>query len=586
MTDILLVSGLELSDQGAVMPQVGQMILEKILAPHHAVKRVDFDAMASRGEFSYTRSYDDNIARMAAYLVETGSPVMGFYTICNNFLTVLSLSEEVHRLAPEVRIFFGGPHATETWKSCIESLEYLTAVCMGESEYSILPLTEALLRGENPEQVPGVAWRDGEGRARCNPACPLVPQEELHRYAVYEMDRTFDPETATMFIEGGRGCPFHCSFCSTSLFWHRRFRVKPVKDLILEMDELHRRSGFRHFSIEHDMFTANRKHLTEFCRILTERGSPYGWGCSSRIDVLDEEIIRMMAKAGCETVFLGIETGSPRMQKLIEKNLKLEEAIPKVILMQQLGIMVKASFIYGLVDEREEDFLQTLEMLQKLYLSGVKDTQLHRFFLLPATPDAEKVRGRVYFDENDIDISIAPRRAMTEKNREKILRYPELFLQYYTFESEVRRRYRWADALTVFTSNLAIHFPHTCDMLLERLGYLGLYRKYEETFRQLNMIFSLEGPLPMRNAVPGMLEEIVEAEGAPELAEMYRYEKALRDYIVNGETEMRTVECGMDIPAALERKEYRMEPYRAALALDPKEKKVRIITMPSWLEVD
>jgi len=167
-----------------------------------------------------------------------------------------------------------------------------------------------LLGDGNLRNVPGIARREEDGTPLLNPPCRLVPKEELHRYTVYEMDQALGPGQTTMNLEGGRGCPFHCSFCSTSRFWNRHFRMKPAEDLIREMDTFHERSGIRRFSIEHDMFTANRKYVETFCRLLTDRGTPYRWACSSRIDVLDEDLIQLMARAGCEEVFLGIETGN------------------------------------------------------------------------------------------------------------------------------------------------------------------------------------------------------------------------------------------------------------------------------------
>lgn len=584
--DVILVAGLELTKQKIVLHQYGQSILKQILEKRYAVEQVNFDRMVSLGEFRYEGDYDDDLERMADLLAARGAGIIGFYTICNNFINVAALVQRVHQKAPEAKLFFGGPHATMTWEHCLKAFPFLSAVCMGESEHSILPLVDALTGGGDLAAVPGIGYRGADGSLVRNAPCALIPQEALSDYVVYDRDYMPDPEHGTMFIEGGRGCPFHCSFCSTSRFWLRHFRVKPVDDLIREMDNHHEKLGFKRFSVEHDMFTANKKHLHRFCNILIDRGAPYRWACSSRIDVLDEESIRLMAASGCDEVFLGIETGSPRMQKRIDKHLNLEDSIPKIILMQQLGINVKCSFIYGLVDETEEDFLMTLDMLKKLYLAGVRFLQLHRFFPLPSTPDGEAIRDGIYFDEYDIDLSIISRKALTPQNRALILEYPDLFLHLYSFKNDVRRKYRWADSLAAFTSDLSVYFPHTCAVLLDKLDYQTLYLRYEEMFRRLSLAFSTDGDQAMHALVHPMLRRIVETEDYPPLTEMHRYETDVMDYVENRETEMRIVSYNMDVLRAKEKREYDMKSFRAVLALNKADNTVRTIAVPAWVSFD
>ena len=582
--DVVLVAGVELVTREIVLHQYGQSILKQILDERYDVRLINFDRMVSRGQFHYVGDYDTDLDRVADYLAAMDGRIIGFYTICNNFVNVADLAKRVHKKAPGAKLFFGGPHATMTWEHCLEAFPFLSAVCMGESEYSITPLVEALLSGGSLENVPGIGYRGPDGACHKTAPCALIPQDELTRYVVYDPEYLAVEERSTMFVEGGRGCPFRCSFCSTSRFWLRHFRVKPVQSLIGEMDNHCQRMGFKRFAVEHDMFTANRKHLTEFCNTLIARGSPYRWACSSRIDVLDETSIRLMAASGCDEVFLGIETGSPRMQKRIDKHLNLEDSIPKIILMQQLGINVKASFIYGLVDETEEDFLLTLDMLRRLYLAGVRYLQLHRFFPLPGTPDGEAIRDRIFFDEYGVDMTIISRETLTPENREMILKYPDLFLHLYTFDSEVRSKYRWADTLVVFTSSLSVFYPHTCEVILEEMGYQELYLRYEDMFKNLSLSFSDEGK--MQTLVEPMLRQVVEAENRPALTEMWRYETDVMNYVVNKETETKLVTYGMDVLRAKEKHEYVMKPFRAMLALDPESHTVRTIAVPEWIRFD
>ena len=131
-------------------------------------------------------------------------------------------------------------------------------------------------------------------------------------YAPFSVGKETDIE-----LEAGRGCPYGCTFCSTSPFWGRKFRIKSVEALICEMVSFNKKYGVTKFSLVHDMFTANPGHLEHFCNNIIQEVPNFTWGCSSRVDVLNEAIIDKMRKANCKGIYLGIETGSPSMQKLI-----------------------------------------------------------------------------------------------------------------------------------------------------------------------------------------------------------------------------------------------------------------------------
>lgn len=152
----------------------------------------------------------------------------------------------------------------------------------------------------------------------------LISNEELTKYTPYEFNPYIVEGNTGISIEGGRGCPFNCSFCSTSGFWGRKYRIKPVDDLIYEMKKLNKIYKFKFFNIQHDLFTANRKAIVAFCNKIIDERLNLSWGCSSRVDVLDYDLIELMAKANCKSMFLGIETGSKRMQKILNKNLNID----------------------------------------------------------------------------------------------------------------------------------------------------------------------------------------------------------------------------------------------------------------------
>ena len=88
--------------------------------------------------------------------------------------------------------------------------------------------------------------------------------------------------------------------------------------------------GITTFDLIHDMFTVDRKRVIAFCEAVIATGEEFYWNCSARTDCIDEEMIAIMARAGCRAIFFGIETGSARLQKIVKKNIDLNDATARI----------------------------------------------------------------------------------------------------------------------------------------------------------------------------------------------------------------------------------------------------------------
>jgi hypothetical protein len=434
-----------------------------------------------------------------------------------------------------------------TAEACLRELPFVDVICCGESEKNILPLMRALTQGGDLSKVAGIAFRGNAGIIK-TPCPPHLKDEELGEYTVFDHGPGWT-RTGNVALEGGRGCPYECTFCSTSIFWGRHFRIKPVETLVAEMDKFHELYGTDNFAIQHDIFTANCAHLLAFCRALIAKGSPYKWRCSSRIDVLDAETIALMAQAGCIQMYLGIETGSPRMQRILKKNLDLHAASQRIRELIGAGIFSTSSFIYGFPEETEDDFTQTLSLMEQLYLTGNRNIQLHRFFPLPATEEAAKVYDNVCFDETGVDLSIFNRRAINDEGRELIRRHKDLFLQFYTFPSDLRSKYPWIEAVPMFLSTISEGFYETGKCLVRLYGIARLYFRHEALFREMYLRFSdiiFEDTLN-ETFMEYLVRLIEEDDGSPEVAEIFRYERDLLRYAASAKSEPETQVYAIDI---------------------------------------
>lgn len=334
---VVLVSGLERIGMAEGVSYLGHDILRSILRRKYAVELVNFDLMNNleSSPFHYGVDLQRDLAVMTEYILSSKPLIVGFYTICSSFLSVMELARRIHEQAPKVKIMYGGPHATMTADACLVAQPYIAAVCCGESERSILPLVTALLTEGELCEVSGIAFlRDGV--VVRTPPVPLLDSRELFSHDVPQKNILEGYHGGPISLEAGRGCPYSCTFCSTRKFWKHRFRIKPLDVLLSEMERTASITGCRIFNIEHDIFTANREYLLSFCDSLIDKGSPYQWHCSSRVDVLDRMSLSRMAEAGCFEIFFGIETGSERMQAKISKNLNLTRAVDTFAIRKQV----------------------------------------------------------------------------------------------------------------------------------------------------------------------------------------------------------------------------------------------------------
>lgn len=176
----------------------------------------------------------------------------------------------------------------------------------------------------------------------------------------------------------------------------------------------------------------------EFTDTLSKTNSNFKWKCSSRVDTIDEETIIAMANSGLSNIYLGIESGSERMQVLMNKKLRIDDVVNTVSLLTQHNVKVTASFMYGIPEENEEDLEQTLQLVYALYKMGVEKFQFHLCAIPQGTPYYYK-----YYD--NLTLSIKPQDFAgnfgVEECWDFIHDHINLFSFYYEYKSEFRDKF-------------------------------------------------------------------------------------------------------------------------------------------------
>jgi radical SAM superfamily enzyme YgiQ (UPF0313 family) len=381
-------------------------------------------------EVSSTRlELDENFYEAAALRIAGESPdVVGFSTMCNSYHITLRMAEAWKRLHPRVPVILGGPQASVADTQTLAAFPFVDFILRGEAERTFPQFLAEWTAGARDFATPGLTYRQATGIAR-NADAELLPDLDDLPFPAYEM-LPFSP-AASAVIDAGRGCPYECTFCSTSMFWKRRFRLKSIDRILLEMKMLRDRYGAENFSFQHDLFTLNQHRVEEFCeRLIAENWKPR-WVCSARVDCITPQLLGRMAETGCSDIFFGVETGSCRMQKEIRKRLKLEQVWIAVDAALSSGINPTVSFIVGYPAETEDDLRQTMEMIEGLLTRPRVRVQAHLLGPQLGTWDYAQYGARLRFDGYYSDIADTVHLLLEPSWFQA---FPELFTSFHYYE--------------------------------------------------------------------------------------------------------------------------------------------------------
>ncbi len=299
---------------------------------------------------------------------------------------VMSTIRAVREARTGARIVLGGPHVSAMPKETLVSTE-VDAVVFGEGDEALVEL----LKNDELAAIPGVAVRFSNGEIEKGPERPAIsdldalpmPAWDLYDLHRYQTTKLLSRRSPAGWIETSRGCPFRCVYCSKHTFGHS-FRTKSPVRVVDEMAHM-LDMGFREIHIADDCFTANGARAKEICELILKRGLKFPWApvTGIRVDNVDEELLRLMHRAGCYRVYFGIESGSDEILKGVKKGISLEKVKNAVTMSKRVGLETFGFFMIALPGETIETMTQTREFAKELELDMAK---MSITIPLPETP--------------------------------------------------------------------------------------------------------------------------------------------------------------------------------------------------------
>lgn len=262
-------------------------------------------------------------------------------------------------------ILWGGIHPSLLPEQCLEE-DYIDLVVVGEGEETMVELAARLNRQENLFGLLGLGYKDEKG-AHLNPERPLIKNLDewpldwsllpMEKY-LYKLDKYH----RVIAYKASRGCPFNCAFCYNRFFNKNRWRAWSVSRVVKDLEFLKTNYGIDAVKFYDDNFFVDRSRALE---ILQKINLPAH--LEVRIDMIDDELARELKERQVFDLLIGVESGSDRLLKLINKNITVERILSAVGSLAKHDVPASYSAIVGLPTETKAEFEATIDLLYKIY---------------------------------------------------------------------------------------------------------------------------------------------------------------------------------------------------------------------------
>ena len=311
--------------------------------------------------------------RISQDIINSETDIVGITATTPMINEAARIAELVKKEREEIKTIVGGPHVTALPVETLEAFPYIDTGVVGEGEITMLLTVGSIFDGRPLNDIDGIVWRHNN-RVVYNPPAPMIqnldtlpfPARHLCNPSHYRSNSAHGEVGIFTTMESSRGCPFQCIFCYP--IFGRNIRFRSPQNVVNEMEHVHMNFDVKTIGFVDDTMTVNRKRMLRLCDEVMHRGlhKEVEWGCTTRVDTVDEEVLRKMREAGCIRINYGIESGNPSILRIIRKGITLEQAEKAVALTNKVGIETVAYFILGHPYETRETIRDTINFAKKL----------------------------------------------------------------------------------------------------------------------------------------------------------------------------------------------------------------------------
>jgi len=312
-----------------------------------------------------------NYKQISNFIQKFKPQIVGFSAYQCNIYEILAIAGLIKKIDQGIITIIGGPQATFMPKEALLEMSSIDVLCRGEGEIVLPSLTECLNNGNQMDAVKNIAFKK----------YGVLIETKQEKFKD-KLDSFPSPYAAGVFnfrehklgiILASRGCHFNCHFCYTPNAFGRSVRYHSSQRILEDLN-ICIRNNIRNFFFADPSFTFDRKTAFKIMQgIIKKRWKIKIW-CETRTDLVDKELLAIMAKAGVKKIAYGLETVDKKVMEGINKRIDLENFKKVVKLSQSLGIEVEVFTIYGLPKQTYESACKTLEFLNSIKVRIIENS--------------------------------------------------------------------------------------------------------------------------------------------------------------------------------------------------------------------
>ncbi len=317
--------------------------------------------------------YWQNPDELFELIRNTKNPIVGVTAQSHSVLKALDIIKQIKKNNKDSIIVVGGNFFTNTHIDVLTRFKEVDVVVRSEGEITFYELVNAIQRNISFENIDGITYRNNneiiENKSRESEkdiekfALKYDQLSEIHRFKEGILMRNYESENYRSYpVYIGRGCSRKCTFCEYNQF---SYRIRKIPHILREIEYLIKNYDAKYFTFADPSFCERKNFIREFCEALIGKFPDIKWSCEARADT-PIEILVLMAKAGCINIDFGLESGSEKILRAINKNIDLTKTYEFVKACHSLGIRTHMFLIVSLPEETEEDAMQTIKVCGEL----------------------------------------------------------------------------------------------------------------------------------------------------------------------------------------------------------------------------
>jgi len=344
------------------------------------------------------------LKKLGDSILNKNPDIVGLSTLTSSGIVAAKLSEYLKDRNPDIKIVWGGIHATFNDKRILEKYPFVDYIVRKEGEQTFPELVDTIEKERNLKDVTGISFR-ANGEIFSTPDRPLIrdldvlpfPDRDLLEFKyTSEINGILFSKHFTSILSS-RGCPFSCRFCCCSSFLDRLWRARSPENVVEEL-ELLESEGYKQVLFADDNLTLNEKRMIKICRMIKKRKINIEWFCEGRTDQSSFEMLKWMKKAGCRVIYFGVESASDKVLKYYNKNLTFSHTMSTVKKARKVGLEIIGTYVIGAPMESEKEMRKTILSPHKLKIDF---PQFNIFAATPGTPIWRELSDKGYIKDDD-----------------------------------------------------------------------------------------------------------------------------------------------------------------------------------------